>query len=90
MASFHYRPRAVHSAQRMPWTPASVPVRRMRGVASDPLPSTGFRFVCYGLPGFRAFPSAADMLDPGGGGRAPVDQLAVDYALSRICSKALF
>ena len=42
---------------------------RMRGVASDVSPSTGFRFVCYckDCQAFARFLERADVLDPAGG-----------------------
>ena len=53
--------------------PLDLPLRcrcgRMRGVASDVSPSTGFRFVCYckDCQAFARFLERADVLDPAGG-----------------------
>ena len=58
------------SPQRMP---LDLPLRcrcgRMRGVANDVAPSTGFRFVCYckDCQAFARFLELADVLDPAGG-----------------------
>jgi hypothetical protein len=53
--------------------PLDLPLRcrcgRMRGVASDVSPSTGFRLVCYckDCQAFARFLKGADVLDPAGG-----------------------
>jgi Family of unknown function (DUF6151) len=53
--------------------PKDLPLRcrcsRVRGVASDVSPSTGFRFVCYckDCQAFARFLGRADVLDPAGG-----------------------
>src|SRR5215831_17441857 len=53
--------------------PKDLPLRcrcsRVRGVASDVSPSTGFRFVCYcqDCQAFARFLERADVLDPAGG-----------------------
>jgi hypothetical protein len=53
--------------------PLDLPLRcrcgRMRGVATDISPSTGFRFVCYckDCQAFARFLKRADVLDPAGG-----------------------
>src|SRR6202011_2265415 len=58
------------SPERMP---LDLPLRcrrgRVRGVASDVSPSTGFRFVCYckDCQAFARFLKRADVLDPAGG-----------------------
>src|ERR1700704_6621408 len=53
--------------------PLDLPIRcrcgRMRGVASNVSPSSGFRFVCYcgDCQAFARFLDRADVLDPAGG-----------------------
>ncbi|MGZ3286368.1 MAG: DUF6151 family protein, partial [Xanthobacteraceae bacterium] len=53
--------------------PLDLPLRcrcgRMRGVASNVSPSSGFRFVCYcsDCHAFARFLDRADVLDPAGG-----------------------
>jgi Family of unknown function (DUF6151) len=53
--------------------PLDIPLRcrcgRMRGVASNVAPSTGFRFVCYCMDcqAFARFLGRPDVLDPAGG-----------------------